>query len=310
MKTITLLTPTYNEVENLEELLKRVWATVEPLRANYHFEYLFIDNDSTDGTQQLLRKLAAVDKRIKVIYNLRNFGHLRSPYYGLLQSSGDATVLMAADLQELPELIPQFIAQWEAGFPIALAIKNQSEESPLFFMMRKAYYELVSRLSHITLIKNATGFGLYDHKVIDLLRTLDDPDPYLRGIICELGFPIAEISYVQAARKRGFSKLNFYMLYDAAMLGFTGFSKIPLRLAAMLGFLGSVLCLLVALFYLVFKLIFWMDFTIGVAPTVIGLFFFSSVQLFFIGIVGEYIGAIHTQVRKRPLVVEKERINF
>jgi len=310
MKTVTVFTPTFNEVENVPELIRRVWQAVDPLKDKYHFEYVFIDNNSTDGTQDLLRKYAAEDKRIKLIFNMRNFGHSHSPYYGLLQTQGDATILMAADLQELPEEIPQFIAKWEEGFFIALAVKNQSEESPLFFMARKFYYELVSRLSHVKLIKNATGFGLYDKKVVQILRTLDDPDPYLRGIICELGFPIAEIPYVQAARKRGFSKLNLYSLYDLAMLGFTGFSKIPLRLAAMLGFLGSMLCLLVALFYFVFKLIFWMDFSIGVAPTVIGLFFFSSVQLFFIGILGEYIGAIHTQVRRRPLVVEKERVNF
>lgn len=310
MKTITILTPTFNEVENIRDLLDRVWAAVEPLKDKYRFEYLLIDNDSTDGTQQLLRTLAAADKRIKLIFNMRNFGHSHSPYYGLLQASGDAAILIGADLQELPELIPQFIAKWEEGFKIALGVKDKSEESRLMFTVRKSYYELVSRLSQIELIKNATGFGLYDRQVLELLRKLGDPDPYLRGIICELGFPIAQIPYVQAARKRGLSKHNLYSLYDFAMLGFTGFSKIPLRLAAMLGFVGSVLCLLASAFYLAYKLVFWYKFSIGIAPMVIGLFFFASVQLFFIGILGEYIGAIHTQVRKRPLVVEKERINF
>ena len=310
MKTITIVTPTFNEVENIRDLLARVWAAVEPLKDKYRFEYLLIDNDSTDGTQQLLRTLAASDKRIKLIFNLRNFGHSHSPYYGLLQAPGDAAILMGADLQEPPELIPQFLAKWEEGFKISLGVKDKSEESRVMFAVRKTYYELVSRLSQIELVKNATGFGLYDRQVLELLRKLDDPDPYLRGIICELGYPIAQISYVQAARKRGLSKHNLYSLYDFAMLGFTGFSKIPLRLAAMLGFAGSMLCLLASAFYLVYKLVFWYKFSIGIAPMVIGLFFFASVQLFFIGILGEYIGAIHTQVRKRPLVVEKERINF
>ena len=310
MKTITLLTPTFNEVDNLEELMRRVWAAVEPLQDKYRFEHLFIDNDSTDGTQEMLRKAAAADPRIKVIFNLRNFGHLHSPYHGLLQSQGDATILLVADLQDPPEMIPQFIAKWEEGYKIALGVKNESEESAIFFALRKSYYELVSRLSQIRLLKNITGFGLYDRIVREQLRGLDDPDPYLRGIICELGFPIAQIPFVQPVRKRGITKNNFYTLYDTAMLGITGFSKIPLRLAAIFGFAGSVFCLFVGLVYFIYKLLFWQRLTIGVAPTVIGLFLFASVQLFFIGILGEYIGAIHTQVRKRPLVVEKERINF
>lgn len=309
MKTITLVTPTFNEVDNLEELLKRVWASVEPLQGKYHFEYLFIDNDSTDGTQDLLRKMAAADKRIKVIFNMRNFGHIHSPYYGFLQPQADATILLVADLQDPPEMIPKFIEQWEAGFKISLGVKNESEESPLLFAVRKAYYELVARLSQVRLIKNVTGFGLYDRQVVNLLRGLDDPDPYLRGIICELGFPIAQIPFVQPVRKRGLTKNNFYTLYDTAMLGITGFSKVPLRLAAMLGFAASAFFLFVGLVYLAYKLLFWRDFTLGLAPLVIGLFFFASVNLF-IGILGEYIGAIHSQVRKRPLVVERERINF
>jgi polyisoprenyl-phosphate glycosyltransferase len=310
MKTITLLTPTFNEVDNLEELVRRVWSAIEPLKDKYQFTHLFIDNDSTDGTRELLKKLAASDRRIKAIFNMRNFGHLHSPYYGLLQSEADATILLVADLQDPPELIPKFIEKWEEGFKIALGVKNESEESAVFFFLRKTYYELVAKLSQVRLLKNITGFGLYDRQVIDLLRTLGDQDPYLRGIICELGFPIAQIPFVQPVRKRGITKNNFYTLYDTAMLGFTGFSKVPLRLAAILGFSGSVLCLLVGLLYLIYKLLFWQRFSAGAAPMVIGVFFIGSVQLFFIGILGEYIGAIHTQVRKRPLVVEKERINF
>jgi len=310
MRTITLLTPTFNEIENLEALLGRVWAAVEPLKDKYHFEYLFIDNDSTDGTQDYLRKAAAADKRIKVILNMRNFGHLHSPYYGLLQSKGDVTILMAADLQDPPELIPTYIGKWEEGYKIALGVKNQSEESPLFFMIRRTYYELVSRLSNVNLLKNVTGSGLYDRAVIEWLNKLDDPDPYLRGMISELGFPIAQVPFVQPRRARGFTKNNLYTLYDTAMLGITSFSKIPLRLATLVGFAGSIGCLLMGLAYLIYKLLFWNRFSAGAAPMVIGMFFVASVQLFFTGILGEYIGAIHSQVRKRPLVVEKERINF
>jgi len=247
---------------------------------------------------------------VKAIFNMRNFGPMHSPYYGLMQAQGDAAILLVADLQDPPEMIPQFIEKWESGFKIALGVKNESKESALMFFIRKRYYELVSRLSHVRLIKNVTGFGLYDRHVLEQLRALDDPDPYLRGIICELGYPIAEINFVQPARKRGFTKLNFYALYDIAMLGITGFSKIPLRLATMIGFGGSLLCMLVALIYLIRKLFSWYTFTVGVAPMIIGLFFFASINLFFIGMLGEYIGAIHTQVRKRPLVVERERINF
>jgi polyisoprenyl-phosphate glycosyltransferase len=310
MKTITLLSGTFNEVDNVEELLSRVWAAVEPFKAQYNFEYIFIDNDSQDGTQALLRKLAAADSRLKVIFNRRNFGHIRSGYHGLLQARGDAVIALVSDLQDPPELIPQFIAKWEEGYKLALAVKGESEESRVFFLLRKFYYDLVARLSNVRLLKNATGFGLYDQEVIEQFRRLNDPYPYIRGIISDFGYPIAEIPFVQPTRKRGVTKNNFYSLYDMAMLGITSFSKVPLRLATMIGFGMSLLSLLVAFGYLAYKLLFWNNFPVGQAPIVIGLFLFSSVQLFFIGIVGEYIGAIHTQVLRRPLVVEKERINF
>ncbi len=310
MKTITLLSGTYNEVENVEELIRRVWAAVEPFGEKYEFEYIIIDNDSTDGTQDLLRKLAAADRRIKLIFNMRNFGHVRSPLHALFQARGDAVIALASDLQDPPEMIPQFIEQWEQGFKLALGVKNQSQESPLFFLVRKAYYELIGRLSQVKLLKNVTGFGLYDREVIELLRGMEDPYPYVRGIICDFGFPVAQITFVQPARKRGFTKNNFYTLYDLAMLGITSFSKIPLRLATMLGFGASIMSFAVGLGYLIYKLLFWQNFNVGIAPMVLGVFFLGSLQLFFIGILGEYIGAIHTRVHKRPLVVEKERINF
>jgi glycosyltransferase involved in cell wall biosynthesis len=219
-------------------------------------------------------------------------------------------VLLAADLQDPPAMIKDFIKKWEEGYKIVIGVKAQSEESKLFFAIRKVYYNLVGRLSEIELIKNFSGFGLYDQRVIEILRDIEDPYPYLRGLICDIGFERAVIEYIQPVRKRGFTKSNFYTLYDVAMLGITNHSKVPLRLATMAGFAVAILNLIVALGYFVYKLIFWNSFNVGIAPLVIGLFFFASVQLFFIGIIGEYIGAIHTQVLKRPLVIEKERINF
>lgn len=310
MKTITLISGTYNEVQNVEELLKRVWAAVKPFEGKYNFEYIIIDNNSTDGTQELLRKIAAEDKRLKLIFNMRNFGQIRSGYHVFLQARGDAAIGLASDLQDPPELIPEYIARWEEGYKIVLAQKNESEESRLFFLARKAYYSFVNRVSDVQLLKNVTGAGLYDQQVIEQFRQLDDPYPYMRGIISDFGFPVARVPFVQPRRKRGFTKNNFYSLYDMAMLGFTSHSKVPLRLATMMGFAMSLLSFLTAVVYFIYKLINWYSFPVGQAPIIIGLFLFSSVQLFFIGIVGEYIGAIHTQVLRRPLVIEKERINF
>jgi len=308
-KTITVVSGCYNEEANLEELVRRVWAVAAGF-PQYNWEYILIDNCSTDRSPEILRRLAAADQRIKVIFNTRNFGHIRSPYYGMLQARGDAMIYLASDLQDPPEIMAQFIAPWEQGFKVVAAIKNESEESPLFFAARRAYYNLISRLSEIDLLKNFTGFGLYDQVVIEHLRRLDDPYPYHRGIISELGFPIAKVPFVQARRRRGFSKNNFYTLYDIAMLGFTNHSKVPLRLATMAGFLMSMVFFLVGAAYLVFKLLYWREFPLGLAPVVVGLFFIGSIQLFFIGILGEYVGAIHTKVTKRPLVVERERLNF
>jgi glycosyltransferase involved in cell wall biosynthesis len=274
------------------------------------YEHIFIDNNSKDNTAGVLRKLAAKDRNVKVILNARNFGHVRSPYYALLQSDGDATISLAADLQDPPHLIKEFIKRWQEGFKVVIGVKEQSEESALMFMVRKMYYGLINRLSDTELVKNYTGFGLYDKKIIDVLRDMHDPYPYFRGLIGEIGFEQCRIPYRQPSRKRGITKNNFYTMYDLAMLGITSHSKIPLRLATMLGFVTSFLSLMVALVYLVYKLIFWNSFSLGIAPMVIGVFFFASVQLFFIGIIGEYLGTIYTQVLKRPLVVEKERINF
>jgi len=308
MKLISIVTPCYNEEENVEEVYRQVKDVFRKLK-KYRYEHLFIDNASTDSTVEKLRALARADRNVKVILNARNFGPVRSPNYGLLQSTGDAAVLLVADLQDPPVLIPEMLGKWEQGYKIVVAVKKESGEGRLMFAVRKLYYSLVTRLSETELIKNFTGFGLYDKQVLEILRTINDPYPYFRGLICDIGFERATLEYVQPARHRGFTKINFYTLYDVAMLGITNHSKVPLRLAAMLGFLFAVLSLLVAIAYLVYKLVFWSEFSLGIAPLVIGFFFFSSLQLFFIGIIGEYIGSIHTQVMRRPMVVEKERIN-
>jgi len=309
MKLVSIVAPTFNEVDNIRDFVSQVKAVFEKL-PHYQYEMVIIDNASTDGTQALLREMAGRDQRLKLIFNARNFGWIRSPYHGLLQAAGDAVILMASDLQDPPELIPQLLAKWEQGAKAVVAVKEQSEESPVFFFIRRCYYRLARRLAENELIENFTGFGLYDRAIVAYCQKIDDPYPYFRGLISEIGLPTDRISFRQPLRRRGLTKSNFYRLYDAAMLGITSHSKIPLRLATMMGFALSFFSLLVGLAYLVYKLMFWDFFTTGMAPVVIGLFFFASVQLFFIGILGEYIGAIHTYVRKRPLVVEKERVNF
>jgi glycosyltransferase involved in cell wall biosynthesis len=310
-KHISIITPCYNEEGNVENLSK-VIAGVFAKLPQYTYEHVFIDNTSTDNTVKILRRLAAADKNVKVILNARNFGHIRSPFYGMLACKGDAVILVVADFQDPPEMIAQFLAKWEEGYKIVIGVKKKSKENPLMFTVRKIFYNLLSRMSDSgeTPVKNFTGFGLYDQKFISVLRTVEDPYPYFRGMITELGFDRYEIEYTQPKRAAGKTKNNFFTLYDIAMLGFTNHSKLPLRLAAFFGFFSAIVSLLVAASYFIYKLIYWDRFTVGQAPLVIGVFFFASVQLFFIGIIGEYIGAIHTQVRKRPLVIEKERINF
>jgi glycosyltransferase involved in cell wall biosynthesis len=309
MKLISVITACYNEEGNVEELYKQVKDVFSRL-PGYAYEHIFIDNASKDRTVRILKDIASKDKNIKIIVNTRNFGHIRSPFYALLQGRGDAVISLVADLQDPPSLIPEFIKRWEEGSKIVIGVKKASKESRLTYAVRQAFYRLLGTLSEIEQVKNFTGFGLYDKKIIEILRSIDDPYPYFRGLITDIGYDISRIEYVQPKRKKGRTTNNFYSLYDLAMLGITNYSKVPLRLATMIGFLISILSLIVAFAYFVYKLIFWQNFQVGIAPLVIGIFFFSSVQLFFIGIIGEYIGAIHTQVLKRPLVIEKERINF
>jgi glycosyltransferase involved in cell wall biosynthesis len=303
------MAPCYNEEGNIEELYRRISAVIETM-PQYEWEYIFIDNASTDGTVAILRKLAAADPRVKVIINNRNFGPIRSPFYALLQAKGDAVIGIASDLQDPPELITQFVEKWEQGNKVVFGQKVTSDESPLFFLIRSTYYNLVRKIADIELIEHVTGFGIYDRDVIEEFRKTNDPYPYGRGLVSELGYQVARIQYHQPERKRGITSNNFFTLYNTAMLGITSHSKAPLRLATLLGFLMAFASLLVAIVYFIYKLVFWNRFPVGQAPVVIGLFLFSSVQLFFTGVLGEYIAAIHTQVLHRPLVIEKERINF
>lgn len=308
-RLISIVTPCFEEKDNIEELSRQIGAVCASL-PQYDYEHIFIDNDSRDGTVPVLRRLAAQDRRIKVILNLRNYGHVRSPYHAFLQARGNAVIFMSSDLQDPPSLLNEFIRKWEEGYKIVLGQKIESEEPRLMRLLRTLYYRLVKRLADVELLEHVTGFGLYDREVIEQFRKLDDQYPYVRGLISEFGYSVARIPYRQPNRKAGITKNNFYTLYDIAMLGLTSHSKVPLRLATMLGFVLASLSLLVGVCYFVYKLIFWSSFTVGIAPLVIGMFLFAAVQLMFLGIVGEYIGAIHRQVFKRPLVIEKERINF
>lgn len=310
MTFVSIVAGCYNEEDNVYDLYERICKVFLEKLPNYTFELILIDNASTDRTVAVLKEIAAQDKRVKIIVNNRNFGHIRSGYHAFLQAKGRAVVLMASDLQDPPEMIPQFIKKWEEGYKIVLAQKTNSEESPLFFFVRKAYYKTINRLSEVELVQNATGFGLYDRRVVDDIRQINDPYPYLRGLICDLGYERALIPFTQPTRKRGLTKNNFYTLWDIAMLGITNHSKVPLRLAVFTGFCVGAFSFIVALVYLIYKLLFWSSFQVGTAPLVIGMFFIGAVQLIFIGLLGEYIGAIHTQVLHRPLVIEKERINF
>lgn len=309
-RLITILTPCYNEELNVREVHRRLMAVAAQL-PEYRFEHLFIDNASTDGTVSVLRQMAAEDPTIKVIVNARNVGPDRSGMHAFLQARGDVVGSLVADLQDPPELFIEMIREWEKGFPIVAAIKNSSDENGLMYCIRTAYYRLVARLTNVHILEHFTGFGLYDRSVIEKIRTgFPDPYPYFRGMIAELGLPVAKVFYNQNRRERGVTSNNFYSLYDFAMLGITNLSKVPLRLVIFCGFISGLASFSLGMFYLLYKLVFWSRFNVGVAPVVLGLFFLGSVQLVALGIIGEYVGSIHTLVLNRPLVTEKERINF
>lgn len=307
-KLISIVTPLFNEEENVQELYSRVSTVMKNL--NYKYEHICIDNSSTDLTVSILKKLALKDKNLKIIINSRNFGYIRSSFHGLLQANGDAVVLIASDLQDPPEMIIEFVKKWEDGYKSVLAVKPNSEELALMFWLRRLYYKFISKISETPLIQNATGSGLFDRIIINNLRDLKDPYPYFRGLICEIGYPIARVPFNQPIRSKGVTKNNFYSLFDFAMLGLTKHSKVPLRIMTILGFIFSLVSFVIGLGYLVAKLLFWNTFSIGIAPLIIGGFLLGSFQMFFLGVLGEYIGSIQTQVRNMPHVIELERVNF
>lgn len=309
-KTISIMVPTYNEEENVVLMYEALKNIFQKELKKYNYEILFIDNKSQDNTRTLIRDICAKDKNVKAIFNAQNFGQFNSPYYGLISTTGDCTISVAADFQDPVEMIPKFVKEWENGYKIVIGIKNKSEESKIVYALRSLYYKMIKKFSEVEQIEHFTGFGLYDKDFIEVLKNLDDPDPYLRGIVAELGFERKEIPFTQPKRQRGKSSNNWYRLYDAAMLGITSYTKIGLRLATIVGFIISFLSILVALIYLVLKFCNWNSFQAGIAPILIGVFLLGGMQIFFIGFLGEYILNINQRIMHRPLVVVEEKLNF
>ncbi len=310
MKTISIIIPCYNEEENVRPLYEAIRSEFRSSLPNYTYELIFIDNDSRDKTREKLRELCREDAQVKAIFNAKNFGQFNSPYYAMLQSTGDATMLMAADFQDPVEMIPKYVKAWEDGYKIAIGIKKSSSENGLMYSLRSLYYKTIKKFSDVEQIEHFTGFGLYDREFIEVLKKLEDPTPFLRGIVAELGFRRLEIPYEQPKRRAGVTSNNFYRLYDAAMLSVTSYTKVGLRFATFIGAISSAISLIAALVYLVLKLLYWDRFPAGMAPILIGMLFLGSVQIFFIGMIGEYVLTINQRIMKRPLVVEEERINF
>ena len=305
---ITVCTPTYNEKENIRELYSKIKDIF--IKLDYEYEHMVIDNNSNDGTIEILKEIASKDKKFKVIINSKNYGHIKSPFHGLLQTDSDATILMASDFQDPVELIPEYIEKWKKGCKIVLGEKNTSEESNIKFSLRKLFYNFLNKISDFELTKNTTGSGIFDKSVIEKLKKINDPYPYFRGLIAELGEEIETIKFNQPLRKHGVTKNNIATLYDIGILGIVKHSRTPLRFMVVLGFISSVISLLIGIFYLIFKLLFWKSFVLGLAPIIIGIFIVSSIQIALLGLVGEYIGVILLHQRNLPLVIEKERINF
>lgn len=310
MKKISILIPCYNEEENVVPISKAIVEELTKNLSDYDYEIVFIDNDSKDNTRPLLREICKGNSKIKAIFNAKNFGQFNSPYYGMMQTTGDCTILMCCDFQDPIEMIPQIVAEWEKGAKIVSCIKTKSKENPIMRFMRTIYYRIIKKMSSVDQIEHFTGFGLYDKSFIDVLRNLNDPTPFLRGIVAELGFKRVSIEYTQAKRRAGKTHNNFFTLFDAAMLSFTSYTKVGLHLVTLAGIVLSTLSIIAALVYLILKLIYWDRFTAGFAPMIIGLFFLNAIELLFIGFVGEYVMSINTRVMNRPLVIEEERINF
>jgi glycosyltransferase, family 2 len=310
MKTISILVPTYNEEENILLIYKRIKTIFETSLINYNFELIYIDNYSLDKSREIIEGLVKEDERVKAIFNAKNFGFSRSCFYGLLQGTGDCTVLIFADMQDPPEVIVDFVKEWEKGKQIVIGIKNKSRENPIMYFIRGMYYRTIKKIADIDHIEHFTGFGLYDRKFIDVMKQLKDSNPYLRGIVAELGPERAEVFYEQKQREKGKSSFNFFKLYDVAMLGITSYSKVVMRLATILGFLMSGICFILAVITIIMKIINWNSFQLGIAGLLVGMFFMGSVLLFFIGFLGEYILNINTRVMERPLVIEQKRLGF
>ena len=310
MKKVSILIPCYNEEENVVPMSQAIVNLFTNELTQYDYELLFIDNDSSDNTRPLLRQICAANPKIKAIFNAKNFGQFNSPYYGILQTTGDCTISMVCDFQDPIELIPQYLKEWENGYKIVIGIKSSSKENPIMYHLRSFYYRIIKKFSDTEQIEHFTGSGLYDKEFVQVLRDLKDPTPFLRGIVAELGYKRKEIEYEQPQRRAGKTHNNFMSLYDAAMLSFTSYTKIGLRLATFLGVGCGIISVIIGVFYLIAKLIWWNNFSAGIAPITIGMFFLGSVQLFFLGFLGEYLMSINQRVMNRPLVVEEERINF
>lgn len=312
MKKISIMIPCYNEVDNVEPMSFAVVNVLKEALSQYDYEILFIDNCSTDGTREKLEQICAKNKKIKAIFNVTNFGQFNSPFYGLCQTTGDCTISLCCDFQDPVELIPRLVEEWEKGHKIVSGIKTSSKEPGFIYFLRTMYYKIIRNISTVKMIEHFTGFGLYDKTFIALLRGLNDPLPFLRGIVAEYGdgFNMVEVEYEQAKRRAGKTHNNFYSLYDAAMLSFTSYTKVGLRLATLLGFIVGFISFAVAIVYLVLKLLYWNSFQAGYAPMIIGIFLLGAIQLFFIGFLGEYILNINTRVIHRPIVIEEKRINF
>ena len=310
MKKISVLIQCFNETDNVIPISEAVVNEFSVHLPEYDYELVFIDNYSTDGTRQKLEQICSRNEKIKAIFNAKNFGQFNSPFYGICQTTGDCTISMCCDFQDPVDLIPRLVHEWEKGYKIVAAIKTQSEENKILRFLRSCYYKIIKKMSSVEQIEHFTGTGLYDKSFIDVLRRLDDPIPFMRGIVAELGFRRKDIPYMQAKRRAGNTHNNWYTLYDAAMLSFTSYTKVGLRLATFLGFIFAVLDMVFAIIYLVAKLIWWDRFPMGTAPLLIGMFFMGSIQLIFMGLLGEYVMSINTRMMNRPLVIEEKRINF
>lgn len=309
-KKISVMIPCYNEEENARPIYEAVKNELETNLPQYDYEILFIDNKSTDNTRKIIREICKENKKVRAIFNCRNFGQFNSPYYGIINTSGDCCITICADFQDPVELIPKFVHEWENGYKVVIGVKTQSKESKLMYALRSIYYKAIKKMSNVEQIEHFTGFGLYDKSFVKTLRELDDPQPFIRGIVAELGPERKEIEYTQPKRRAGKTHNNFYSLYDAAMLSFTSYTKIGLRLAVFAGGAFSLIGFVIALIYLILKLVNWYRFPAGTTPILIGVFLMGSIQMFFIGLLGEYIMNINSRVMKRPLVVEEERLNF